>query len=167
MANFKKVGDIAFVEAVTENDSILIERDGTLKRTKAEGIGGGKRNVTVLLDTPTATEMKDNSYETSLQIEGLADYFTQGKAFKLRVISRGAVSDVASVSEAEIIPTVHTGSWLVTHGGGRGYGESISIGTVLFYYSVNPEGVLTFYYGTNVAPNTCVSVLRVEVETYE
>ena len=168
MANFKKVGDIAFVEAVTENDSILIEREGTLKRTKAEGIGGGKRNVTVLLDTPTATEMiKGNSYETSLLIEGLADYFAQGKAFKLRVISTGYIEDLASVSEVEIIPAVHTGSWLVTHGGGEGYGSSFVVGTVYFYYSVNPEGTLTFYHNTNVTPDTCVNILRVEVETYE
>ena len=168
MANFKKVGDIAFVEAVTENDSILIEREGTLKKAKAEGIGGGKRNVTVLLDTPTYTQpVKEDSYQSSLLIEGLADYFAQGKTFKLRVISTGYVEDMASSSEVEIVPTIHAGSWLVAHGGGRGRNSPDSIGTVYSYYSVNPEGTLTFYHDTNVSPRTYVSILRIEVETYE
>lgn len=160
MANFKKIGDIAFVEAMTENDGVLIEQNGSLKKVKAKEVGGGKRNVVILLNEATETVTKNSSssgfpsWNSTITIPGLSDYFSNGKNFKLRVISYVGTSTSVGVSEVEIMPEVHAGNWLVSHKGGN-----------FEYFSVSPEGILTFYFGTSSHAEE--TILRVEVETYE
>lgn len=156
MANFKKVGDIAFVEAMTENDGVLIEQNGSLKKVKASEVGGGKRNVVVLLDQATKTKDTGSTHPwiSNVLVPGLVDYFSNGKNFKLRVISYYGTNTVVGVSEVEIMPKVHTGSWLVSHQSDQ-----------YNYFSVSPKGVLSFYFATS--SHSEETILRVEVETYE
>jgi hypothetical protein len=157
MANFKKVGDIAFVESVVETDTLLIERDGTLKRAPANGIGGGGEKLVVLLDQNVQTKdmgTQTSPWKSDVSVPGLNAYFLAGKKFKIKVFYY--LTNVFTSSETTIDPSLHNGAWLASNPlGGQGYS----------YFQISPKDTLSFYFPTSKHPEYTIS--RIEVELYE
>lgn len=68
MSNYRKITDVEVVEQMTENDTILIEQNGEIKRTKGV-VGGGEKyilNIAIDMDWNMTFAWQSNpiEYET-------------------------------------------------------------------------------------------------------
>ena len=97
----RPIVDVEIVEQMTENDTVLIEQNGAIKRTK--GVVGGCGERYIIETTAGADGTLVVSWATPVSYEEFASKFASGE--DIRVIQRmlfGALGVVA-VSEASIM----------------------------------------------------------------
>ena len=99
---FRPITDVEIVEQMTENDTVLIEQNGMIKRTKGVvGGGGGEKyaiNVTMASDGTTTL-----SWDTPVSYEDFASKFLAGNDLKVteRIFFDGI--GVIAIAEAMIL----------------------------------------------------------------
>lgn len=95
---FRPITDVEIVEQMTANDTVLIERNGMIKRTKGVVGGGGEKYI---IDVYPGTEDIAVSWATPVVYDDFLSKFTAGE--NVRVIQHLCFEGIGVVAIAEAI----------------------------------------------------------------